>query len=362
MQTQTKALPQPAFTSAPIGLLQRKCACGQHTIAGGECEECRQKREVVMQRAAVSATPVNENGVPPIVHEVLSSPGQSLDAGTRAFMEPRFGYDFSQVRVHTDARAAESARAVNALAYTVGRDVVFGTGQYRPEASEGKRLMAHELTHTIQQDSGLHRLPATLEIAKPGDAAEMEADMAANSIMHGQIFTPTLNKTTAVARQAPNPANDAERQFWLSEGQQPNYGVLEKQKRTPMAIQTGNQAADEILWTMEALLVRADQMRTFLKTKFGEDRDLRVTSVVKPGEHTSYRKMDVVPAGTTTWEELAAAAVHAGFWVHAEGVTLGGNLWPLSPEATGPHLDLYLINRQAGDFPTPSASETERAT
>jgi len=92
------------------------------------------------------------------------------------------------------------------------------------------------------------------------------------------------------------------------------------------------------------------------------DRDLRVTSVVKPGEHTTYRKMDVAPAGTTTWEELAAAAVHAGFWVHAEGVTLGGKLWPLSPQATGPHLDLYLINRQASDFPTPSASETERAT
>ncbi len=75
-----------------------------------------------MQRAAVSDAPVNS--VPPIVHEVLSSPGQSLDTGTRAFMEPRFGHDFSGVRVHTDAGAAESARAVNALAYTVGQDVV----------------------------------------------------------------------------------------------------------------------------------------------------------------------------------------------------------------------------------------------
>ncbi len=77
--------PVPAQTVASMhpNLLQYKCACGQHTIAGGECEECRQKREGVIQRAAVSAAPVNT--VPSIVHEVLSSPGQTLDAGTRAF-------------------------------------------------------------------------------------------------------------------------------------------------------------------------------------------------------------------------------------------------------------------------------------
>src|SRR5437868_12070673 len=130
LQTQTKAAQQPSFISAQTGLLQRKCACGQHTIGGSECEECRQKREGTLQRAAVNTAPTSS--VPPIVHDVLASPGRSLDAGTRAFMEPRFGQDFSGVRVHTDERAAESARSVNALAYTVGRDVVFGTGQYTP--------------------------------------------------------------------------------------------------------------------------------------------------------------------------------------------------------------------------------------
>jgi len=98
LQTQTKAAQQPSFISSQTGLLQRKCACGQHTIAGGECEECRQKREGMIQRAAVRTTPTT--GVPPIVHDVLSSSGQPLDAGTRKFMEPRFGHDFSQVRVH----------------------------------------------------------------------------------------------------------------------------------------------------------------------------------------------------------------------------------------------------------------------
>jgi hypothetical protein len=94
-----------------------------------------------------------EESVPPIVHEVLRSPGQPLDAATRAFFEPRFGYDFSQVRVHTDAKAAESARAVNALAYTVGRDVVFGAGRYAPGTTIGRRLLTHELAHVVQQSS-----------------------------------------------------------------------------------------------------------------------------------------------------------------------------------------------------------------
>ena len=82
---------------------------------------------------------------------VLHSQGQSLDTDTRIFMESRFGHDFSQVRVHTDANAAESARAVKALAYTAGRNVVFGAGQYAPESELGKQLLAHELTHVVQQ-------------------------------------------------------------------------------------------------------------------------------------------------------------------------------------------------------------------
>jgi len=87
----------------------------------------------------------------PVVQEVLRSPGRPLDLAVRAFMEPRFGHDFSRVRVHADAKAAESAREVNALAYTLGRDVVFGGGRYVPGTSAGQKLLAHELTHVIQQ-------------------------------------------------------------------------------------------------------------------------------------------------------------------------------------------------------------------
>ncbi len=90
------------------GVLQRQCACGQHTTAGGECEACKQKREGTLQRAAINPAPVHE--VPPIVHEVLRSPGQPLDAGTRAFVEPRFGRDFSQIPVHTKSLASIQAK------------------------------------------------------------------------------------------------------------------------------------------------------------------------------------------------------------------------------------------------------------
>jgi hypothetical protein len=91
---------------------------------------------------------------PPIVGEVLRQPGVPLDAETRAFMEPRFGADFSAVRVHTGAQAAASAAAVNATAYTVGENIAFGSDRYAPQQGAGRRLLAHELTHVLQQRGG----------------------------------------------------------------------------------------------------------------------------------------------------------------------------------------------------------------
>jgi hypothetical protein len=132
------------------GVLQRKCACGGTSGPTGECEGCREKK---LQRKAKGFERENENGmaVPPIVDEVLRSPGRPLDAETRAFMEPRFGYDFSQVRVHSDTKASESAQSVNAWAYAVNRDIVFGMNQYEPNSPQGKKLLAHELAHVVQQ-------------------------------------------------------------------------------------------------------------------------------------------------------------------------------------------------------------------
>ncbi|GGA88564.1 eCIS core domain-containing protein [Puia dinghuensis] len=106
------------------------------------------------------AGPMAAPEAPGIVNDVLRSPGEPLDRGTREFMEPRFGHDFSRVRVHRDQRAAESAHAVAARAYTVGRHIVFGKGQYETQSTTGRSLIAHELTHVAQQHSNrLMRAP-----------------------------------------------------------------------------------------------------------------------------------------------------------------------------------------------------------
>jgi hypothetical protein len=121
--------------------------------------------------------------VPSIVHDVLQSPGQPLDPAIRAFMEPRFGHDFSQVRVHTDAKAATSAQAVKALAYTVGKDIIFGSGQYTATTREGRKLIAHELTHVIQQKHGQPGRLQKQDDTAPATALEEEAERTAIDVV-----------------------------------------------------------------------------------------------------------------------------------------------------------------------------------
>jgi hypothetical protein len=204
-------LQQPSYAQASISsmanapgiLLQRRCACGQNRGSGGECESCRKRRIGTLQRSAVSASSINH--VPPIVHEVLRSPGAPLDAQTRTFMEPRFEHDFSRVRVHSDARAAESAWTVNALAYTVGHDIVFGSGQFAPKRSEGQRLIAHELTHVLQQSNGI-RLQPQSAMSEPQDAPEREADAVADKLVsHEDVSMPFINTTEVQASRKIDP-------------------------------------------------------------------------------------------------------------------------------------------------------------
>jgi len=163
---------------APAALpLQRKCACGGSAGPDGECEACKAKHLGIQRRTANHAEP---STAPAIVHEVLGRSGQPLDPAARAYFEPRFRADFSGVRVHMDAQAAESARAVNALAYTAGRDVVFGTGQFQPRTQGGQGLLAHELTHVMQQDESVNHL-----IQKKDD--EVKTDREVTSLLLLQL-------------------------------------------------------------------------------------------------------------------------------------------------------------------------------
>jgi hypothetical protein len=159
---------------APEGVLRRTCACGGSTGPDGECASCRARR----LRRSPAGSPAQQLA-PPIVHEVLRSPGRPLDAAARTVMESRLGHDFGSVRVHTDERAAESAREVSAQAYTVGRDVVFASGRYAPESGAGRSLLLHELTHVVQQQARPAVEGAELPVGPADDTHEREADRIA---------------------------------------------------------------------------------------------------------------------------------------------------------------------------------------
>lgn len=139
---------------------------------------------------------------PPVVHDVLRSPGRPLDDATRGFMERRFDHDFSQVRVHNDTQAAESADAVNAVAYTVGRHVVFGAGQYQPSNEEGRELLAHELTHVVHQGAAEYA-EGSLPVGRTDDAAETEARTMAAAVRAGASNDVAVRSGPALLRQPP---------------------------------------------------------------------------------------------------------------------------------------------------------------
>jgi hypothetical protein len=204
VQAATSAPPQISRKAAGASLvLQRKCACGAGALGPtGECEECRSGERSLLQaklrisepgdafeqeadrmaeqvttstaRVSIDHAPPRvqrvataSNGptsaAPPSVSRALADPGRPLEPGLRWRMEDRFGQDFSRVRVHTGAAAAQSARDVDAHGYTVGKDIVFGAGRFAPETVEGRRLIAHELTHVLQQSAGEAHAGASIQ-------------------------------------------------------------------------------------------------------------------------------------------------------------------------------------------------------
>ena len=174
--------------SAAGSSLQRKCDA---------CEE--EDEEKLLQPKRESSGPATAGTTAPSgVHDVLRSSGRPLSPDTRSFFERRFGRDFSGVRVHADDAAGQSAREVSARAFTVGRDIAFGTGQYSPETRDGQRLLAHELTHVVQQSGGGGRL--ALRAAGPTLArAPLDLDRLARELTTGAV-TQTAGEIGAAAQ------------------------------------------------------------------------------------------------------------------------------------------------------------------
>ncbi|MFT4102654.1 MAG: DUF4157 domain-containing protein [Burkholderiaceae bacterium] len=186
----TTVSPAPATSATPRPrLLQRKCACGAPSHGNAECSECARKRGLLQRKLGIGASddplereadrvadqvigmtarsnpgaaPVSvqrataagglaSGAVPDSVERALARSGSPLAPTLRQDMEQRFGHDFSQVRVHVDETSAQSAHQIDANAYTVGRDIVFGRGRFAPDTRAGRHLLAHELTHVVQQ-------------------------------------------------------------------------------------------------------------------------------------------------------------------------------------------------------------------
>lgn len=152
-----------------------------------------QGRRTSLQR--VSLSPQTQGKVPPIVHSVLRRPGQPLDPTVRRRMEHRFAQDFSRVRVHTDTQADQSAREVQAQAYTVGQDIVFANGSYSPETRSGSKILAHELTHTIQQRYVQTQRSSHLRVESGASPLERQAErISSSSRAHGVLARPALQR------------------------------------------------------------------------------------------------------------------------------------------------------------------------
>jgi len=190
------------------------CACES---SGNPCTACASKKLQRMDANVAHGTPSSTKQdaigagmrqeargdagteAPPVVHKALTETGRPLDAGTRAFMEPRFAHDFSGVRVHMGALAEESARAVGARAYTVGRDIVFAGGEHAPENPLGRRLLAHELSHVVQQgaargalhsDGILQRQPAApAQVTQTPAQADEELEKILRAAARGRTKT-----------------------------------------------------------------------------------------------------------------------------------------------------------------------------
>ncbi|AVJ29736.1 DUF4157 domain-containing protein [Achromobacter spanius] len=158
--------PRPDTSPPRSRLVMRRCACG----CGGK-SKCAAAASSGRARAAV----------PEQVEDVLRSAGQPLATADRMEFERRYGHDFGRVRIHADARAADSARALDAQAYTVGPHVAFGAGRYAPGTRQGRDLLAHELAHVVQQQ-GRYRPGLPLELGPSHSPLEAEADRAAHSL------------------------------------------------------------------------------------------------------------------------------------------------------------------------------------
>jgi hypothetical protein len=276
-----------------------------------KCDHCKEEEEKgALQR--------KENGdaprfAPPPVENILSASGQPLDTATRAYMEPRFGHDFGRVRVHTGAAAAESARAISALAFTSAHNVVFGPGQYSPGTDSGRRLLAHELTHVVQQQTGSSVIRRD---ETPVDAAALATDVE-HMVRPGNDEKGALDKLKALdmavlLKVAEQIYNDADATS-TDEGKRRAFAILNGDLTPPTA---GNPAASG------TNLSEDERIRVKAAFDAAPSRKLRNPTENDPGTNptlSGYRDQSAAtgPARPGDWGEDPS---HNTWVAHSDGI------------------------------------------
>ena len=310
------ATPAMPWRSSQSGILQRKCACGGAAGMSGECEECSKKQRLGLQtkltvnepgdiyeqeadRIAdqVMATPAHPavSGAPPriqrfsgqsngqmdaapaSVDQALASPGRPLEPALRQDMEQRFGHDFSQVRVHSGAAAEQSARDVNAHAYTVGHNIVFGAGRFAPGTHEGRRLIAHELTHVVQQKGSPSR--GIIIRLSPRDESFVIRGLPADSKEQTSFVFFNLNDATV-----PESERDKIEHFATEHISAPNINLY------GYASEEGNEGKNTDL-----ISDRLESVRSALARNFSGDINLipRPTASVQQINYRNFRSVEM---------------------------------------------------------------------
>jgi hypothetical protein len=210
--------PKSARRDGPdIGLAAAAVAASRWDVAGA-------RGVLNLQRSAgnqgVTAA-MRDEEVSPVHNVINSGGGEPLESGVRADMEARLGHDFGDVRVHHDARAEESARAVNAHAYTVGPNIAFQRDRYDPSSDSGRITLAHELTHVIQQRSGPvdgTPAPGGIQLSDPSDRFEVEAALNAERAMSAPAPDPTGVGATGTAADVQRQEDEQEEELPTAQG------------------------------------------------------------------------------------------------------------------------------------------------
>jgi hypothetical protein len=293
----------------------RRCACGASGKAGGECDDCKKKKkEKELQRDP--AGPAESAYAPPIVHQVLNTPGEALGGSTRTFFQQRFGFDFSGVRVHSDARAAESARAVNANAYAVGNHLVFAKDRYQPYGSAGRRLLAHELAHTVQQ--GATSPSGALRIGAPDDAFEHQAETVADRVAAGPL--PAASPANGLARPV-QPDQLRRSALQRDAGKYAKLSIKELRK----LISKGDQDA------LDALYKRYEAMSNVELERYARGKDAIAQDV--------YSRRIVTPAAAEAQGRFSKSGVQEALQKDLQAERAASGITRRAPSAVNPNVE-----------------------